>query len=1020
MTLPYFVSTELGEDGRPVWRKSHQHNTTHNDEPMNVCFVWSGVLRALSKYTRPSMGALLAISMTATVGTTTLRAQSNAAGGVYGNATAGTSVTVENLGTGFRRSVTASADGSYRIGSLPPGTYRVNYTDSAGAAQTQEVEVNVGTNSEVSTDLITLEKYNVSGLTINPIDFATTEAVTVFNERQIDILPIARSQMSVALLAPGTTRGDSAFGDNISFGGASVAENAYFVNGFNISNFRNGLDPATVPFEFYQSFEVKTGGYSAEFGRSTGGVINATTKSGSNEYKAGANFYWEPNEGRWRAPSSYYMDLNGIMTPETYNGRDTWDQKTANVYASGPIIKNRLFFYGLYQVRDNDREDILSNGSLYRRVTSEDPFWAIKVDAIPFEGHRLDYTGFRDERRSTNHFEDYDFLSRSITPGNPSTAYIDRGGTTHIGRYNGTFFERLTVSALYGKMEQNLTDSGTADALPLIIDARGGSSSTIQGNPNGTISQATDEREAMRLDLEFTFDLWGTHRLRAGMDNEDNLSADQTIYSGDLYYRYVDIPGNRMINGAPVPDDATAAVRTRIYRNGGSFQVKSEAWYLEDSWSMMNDRLNLRLGVRNESFENLDAQGKQFIEIKDQWAPRIGASYDLFGDKKTKLFFNWGRYHLPVASNTNVRLAGGEYFTEVYHVLTSTGAGDVNPVIGAQIGDEVIYSDGSVHDRREIVDMDIAPMYQDEWIIGAQRELNNDFTVGVRGTQRAINATAMDDLIIDHALDAWAHRNGFPDFTADGAHAYVLANPGRPIRMFWDFNENGTLEASEEALLTVEDLQYPSATRKYYSVELFAEKVWDGKWNAQFSYTWSQSYGNYEGWVLSDNGQDDAGITVLFDSPLLTTNGYGRLPNDRRHTFKAFGSYAVTSELTIGGNVVIESGRPLNKIGVATELDPAGDVIAGNYGAEYLLMPRGSAGRTDTQIVADFGLTYRPKWAQERLTIGLSVFNVFNNQAETEVVETFQDDAGVTDPSYGVASAWVAPRTTRLFVELDF
>jgi Outer membrane receptor proteins, mostly Fe transport len=993
---------------------------------MNACYVRSRVLRALIKYSRPSMGALLALTMAVTVGTNPLQAQSNAAGGVYGNATAGTSVTVENIGTGFRRSVTVGSDGTYRVGSLPPGSYRVTYTDAAGTPQTHQVDVNVGTNTEVSGDLILLEKYTVSGLTVNPIDFTSSEAVTVFNERQIDILPIARSQMSVALLAPGTTRGDSAFGDNISFGGASVAENAYFVNGFNISNFRNGLDPALVPFEFYSNFEVKTGAYSAEFGRSTGGVINATTKSGSNEYHAGANFYWEPNEGRWRAPSSYYT-TGGALTPYAYNGADTYDSKTANVFASGPLWKNKLFFYGIYQVRDIEREDIITNslnptaGTMqYRRRSSDDPFWGIKIDAIPFQGHRFDYTGFRDERRTTDVFEDWSVATRSIVPGAQSTSYSDRGGTTHIGRYTGTFGERFTISALYGKSEQNLTDSGTEDALAWILDGRGGNLVHIQGNVNGTISQARDEREAMRLDLEYTFDLFGSHRLRAGLDNEDNLSLDQTSYSGGLYYRYYDIPANRQINGAPVPDGVNAAVRSRVYENGGSFQVKSEAWYVEDNWSLMSDRLNLRLGVRNESFENLDAQGNTFIEVTDQIAPRLGVAYDLFGDKKTKLFFNWGRYHLPVASNTNVRLAGGEYFTEEYYALTSVGADGKNPVLGAKIGETVIYSDGSVHDRREIVDMDIAPMYQDEWVVGVQRELTKNLTVGVRGTQRAINATAMDDLIIDHALNAWAHRNGFPDYDASGAHAYVLANPGRPIRMFWDFNENGSLDSNEEAVLTPEDLQYPAATRKYYAVELFAEKVWDGKWHAQVSYTWSQSYGNYEGWVLSDNGQDDAGITQLFDSPLLTSNTYGRLPNDRRHTLKAFGSYAINSEWTIGANLLIESGRPINKIGVATELDPAGDEIAGNYGASYLLAPRGSVGRTDTQFITDLSVVYRPKWANDRLTFGVTVFNLFNNQAATEVVEYYQNAAGGLDPTYGTPSAWVGPRTVRLSVELDF
>ena len=150
----------------------------------------------------------------------------------------------------------------------------------------------------------------------------------------------------------------SAFGNLVSFGGASVAENAYFVNGFNISNFRNGLDPASVPFELYNDFEIKTGAYSAEFGRSTGGVINTTTKSGSNEYKAGANFYYSPDAGRWNSPDVWYVNDAGASTPYIYNKRDYAESWQANAYASGPLWKNRVFFYGLYQLRDATREDV--------------------------------------------------------------------------------------------------------------------------------------------------------------------------------------------------------------------------------------------------------------------------------------------------------------------------------------------------------------------------------------------------------------------------------------------------------------------------------------------------------------------------------------------------------------------------------------------------------------------------------------------------------------------------------------
>jgi hypothetical protein len=79
-------------------------------------------------------------------------------------------------------------------------------------------------------------------------------------------------------------RGDNAFGNLASFGGSSVAENQYYINGFNVTNSFRSLNFSKVPFEAIQEQQVKTGGYGAEFGRSLGGVINQITKRGTNDY----------------------------------------------------------------------------------------------------------------------------------------------------------------------------------------------------------------------------------------------------------------------------------------------------------------------------------------------------------------------------------------------------------------------------------------------------------------------------------------------------------------------------------------------------------------------------------------------------------------------------------------------------------------------------------------------------------------------------------------------------------------
>ena len=221
-------------------------------------------------------------------------AQSNAAGAITGSANPGDTITITNASRGFSRTITVGADGNYRFSALPTGQYEVS--DNGGAAR--PVTVSVGTTSTVdfaAGDATTLGTVTVVGTNqVNPIDVSSVESTTILTAEQIAKIPVPRDGTSVALLAPGTVRGDAAFGNLASFGGASVAENQYYLNGFNITNTFANLNFVQVPFEGIAEQQVKTGGYGAEFGRSTGGVLNQITKRGSNEFHAGGNIFWEP------------------------------------------------------------------------------------------------------------------------------------------------------------------------------------------------------------------------------------------------------------------------------------------------------------------------------------------------------------------------------------------------------------------------------------------------------------------------------------------------------------------------------------------------------------------------------------------------------------------------------------------------------------------------------------------------------------------------------------------------------
>ncbi|PCI62212.1 MAG: TonB-dependent receptor [Gammaproteobacteria bacterium] len=922
-------------------------------------------------------------------------------------AVVGAVITVKNASNGFTRSVTVKEDGTYRLSALPVGYYTVTITkDGFESFEQKNVRIQIGTtnlDAPIYRSGQDMEVIEVRGSTVATIDVTSSESALNIGDVELARLPVARDITSVALLAPGTSRGDSRFGNLASFGGSSVAENAYFVNGLNVTNFRNGLGGSTIPFEFYKEFQVKTGGYSAEFGRSTGGVINAVTKSGSNEWKYGANVYYSPKSLRESNPNS--LRLDGTM--KTFNEKDTYNKVDGNVYLSGPIIKDTLFFYVLYNPRNIDQEYVTGGGSQFNSSSSNDAFWGGKIDWNIMEDHLLEVTAFSDQRTTTTTTFDYDFKTGQKTL-NPGASLANRGGENISVKYTGYITDDFTISALWGKNKADLTDSSPNDLdCPAIGDSRQGGFTSLGCWSTFAPSAGEDTREAFRIDGEWTL---GDHNLRFGMDNEKNTSIDLTFYSGHNYYRYFAFDaGDRIGSIGHTFTEATEVVRHRVLERGGSFDTESNAFYLEDTWYVTDD-ITATIGIRNESFDNKNAAGASFIKVDNQWAPRLGISWDVNGDGESKIFANFGRYHLPIAANTNIRMAGAELFTQDWFILEGVNSDDT-PVIGAKLGGS-IFGDGTVPDPAEVLDTSTKPMFQDEYILGYQTLLNDDWSVGVKVTYRDLKSI-IDDITIDKAIRA----NGW-DW--NGSNIYVLTNPGSDITVSYDTDGDGTLEVVN---INGADLGYPDPKRKYVSWEFSLDKAWDDVWSLSATYTWAHSFGNAEGYVKSDNGQDDAGLTTDWDFPYLMHGANGNLPNDRRHTFKAFGSYAVTEDFLVGANLLIQSGRPINGFGenIPTDFANANNEVYA-YGQTYFIgdqfVPRGSFGRTPWIVQLDLTLKYNMVISDTDVTFQADIFNVFNAQSVTRFEENAEN--GGASNEFLTPNTYQTPRYVQLSASVRF
>ncbi|MFT4048003.1 MAG: hypothetical protein QM661_15110 [Solimonas sp.] len=455
------------------------------------------------------------------------------------------------------------------------------------------------------------------------------------------------------------------------------------------------------------------------------------------------------------------------------------------------------------------------------------------------------------------------------------------------------------------------------------------------------------------------------------------------------------------------------------YLNEGSFQTIASAQYIEDTWEA-TDRLTVYAGLRNEMFDNKNVDGKSFAKIDNQLAPRLGVAFDALGGGHSKLYANWGRYYLPIATNTNIRLGGAElYVRNLYYVDSSDpydADGRPNYTSTTPYA-QYVYGDGTTADTASTVNRDLEPQYQDEIVLGWQQDFGHRWMGGIRFIHRDLKST-LEDVAVDDALNTWAEDHGY-DAPGSGFDYYVLTNPGKDIRFAVDLDGDGT---AEDITLKAADLGYPKGKRKYNAIELTFERVFDGVWTVQGSYTWSQSYGNIEGGVNSDVGQDDTGLTISFDQPGLTDGAYGYLPNDRRHKIKLFAAYQVLRDLNVGFNAYAYSGRPLNAFGNY----PDEDNYAYQYGAESFysfgkLVSRGTAGRLPWTYNIDLSTRYTPK-AVDGLTLGVDVFNIFNFHKETQVFEAAEVDyeIGVADPRYKTANAWQTPRYVRFSAEYKF
>lgn len=1003
-----------------------------------------------------------------TAGINTANAQSNATGTVYGTVQAGSGVTVliENLATGLKRTLTPDAIGQFTATALPPGTYKATQLRSGqptGAASTVEVLLGQGVEAVFagSAQVVT-----VTG-SARRLDMSATSSGSTFTARQLDALPIEKNLTSILLLAPDTVKADPRYAGGASIGGGAPSENSYYINGFPVTNPLSQLGSMELPFGAIQQAQIMTGGFGAEFGRSTGGVVNIITKSGGNSWQGGASLSIAPNSLRSKQRNQYYGvtgdPVNAATDGKLYRWRqdNSRDETQIGAYVGGPIIQDKLFMFVAFDQTKANVKAVSNLGSLdltgnvisstlgtngwIERVDTNQRYLA-KFDWNLTDNHRLEFTTLGDNYETDqNHFKfDYKTLAHS----GPSTyhAYFKNepnlttgvGGAANILKYTGNLTPDFVLTALYGESrsphrEIYTPDFGTSIAGSIFATGTGrapgidyGSAQPLSGQ-NLDPASAEDKTKSYRLDVEYAL---GKHTIRAGLD-ENRLSsanAGQMSAGGSVWsYRFTSTPlGTRTFGPYRyVVADGSALgnlgyyVRQRTFSSVTDAKSDQSAQYIEDRWQLSKNLL-LTLGLRNESFKGYNGENQLYIDSKNFLSPRVGASWDLQGDRTLKLFGTAGRYSIQTPTHVAVRGAGVSTLVDQFFTYTGVDANGI-PTGLHKLTAQPFSPDGETglpKDPNSVAAKDLKPSYQDELILGIEKALTKNLNVGGKVTYRQLGAT-LDDMCDDRPFKKYADDHGID--RSKFAFNCLSINPGQTNKFLIDYAGTKTYTP---VTLSAADLGFDKPKRTFFALDFFVEHPFSDGWYGKLTYTWSQSKGNTEGQTKSDNAQTDVAATSTWDFKEIMENTYGYLPSDRRHQIKAIGLYQFAPQWMIGGNALVSSGRPKNCIGNYAGTSPDGDF--GGYGSIFFFCngvptPRGSEGRLPWEYTFDMNLTYQPT-AVKGLKLRVDVFNLFNRQSALAGAEIHENSGDATSvlPTYGRVIGYTAPRAFKLTAQYDF
>jgi hypothetical protein len=554
----------------------------------------------------------------------------------------GATVTVQSPSLQGVRTVVTDANGAYVIRALPPGQYDVTFEMTGLSTKKEKAVIELGRQTTLNATLALAGVTEAVTVTAD-VTTAGLTSPTVganYDSREITTLPTGRTPALIAELAPGLTANTPNAGQ-VTIAGGFAYDNVFMINGVDINDNVFGTANNVFIEDAIEETSVLTSGISAEYGRFTGGVINMITKSGGNQFSGSfrANF----TNDSWTVETPREKDAD-IERPDKLN-------QNYEATFGGPIVRDRLWFFTAGRWQDTSQTQTLQISNLPFEQTTENKRFEIKGTGTLAANHRVQANYIRNSTDSTR--LPFGFTIDPNIPENPSFP-----NDLFVVSYNGVLTPKLLATFQISQKQFGFRGSGGTDTN--IINSPFITQGVLEGvspvlHYNGNYFDATDPEDRDNFQYAGTLSYFlstpgfGSHDIKGGFEHfksnrtgGNSQSATSYVFDTD----YLTAGGDPVYDAdgrfIPVFTPGVSQLEQWIATRGANLDVRTLSLFLQDDWAI-GPKLTINAGFRFEDVKS-EATGGIIGVDTQTWAPRLAATYDLFGNGRTILQTSYAHY----------------------------------------------------------------------------------------------------------------------------------------------------------------------------------------------------------------------------------------------------------------------------------------------------------------------------------------------------------------------------------------